>query len=641
MSTKIDFLLDIFSKQCEKGDYVGLSVKGVDTWKDIPLKYDSNFKKNLKQFFRKYPPEEYDLYFSPMPYSGPHRQIKNFIETKYLAQDIDEKDDLNTLNPAPSYIWESSPNKYQGLWELDRYIGKEEYDAINPVLAHRLGVDSCFDIPHVYRIPGTINHKYKNHPPVREPHHTKKIYKPKELKKLLGVNKPKKEKPIPGTDITERKIYAKYNLPKKVRDLLAITNLGGMDRSSTIWYIENRLIELGLEPSEIIYLVKNSAFNKYKGRKDEEKRLRKELDKILEGKIVGETDEGEELKLSSYQEVMSNLNTFPGWLVKGFWSRRSHGIVAGMPKSFKSTLVHDLAVSVAGGQPFLGKYPILEPGPVIIVQNENADYIIKDRTEKIIADRGLVGDIEILGKKTLSLEFPPELPLYFLNQKGVQLDSPVHQKQIEQLIQTVHPVLIIFDPLYLMFSGDLNSAKDLGPLLAWLLKLKNDYKTGVIVIHHYNKGNNSNQTRGGQKMLGSTVLHGWVESAWYVRREDEVGSSGEDEPEDKLTQPSLVTMQREFRSAGSYPDIDINIDMGETGDPYYGLEVSIHTEESGVVHDYKSDIINLLSNTGKPLTRVQISESLGISQEKSRKVIDKLLSSKDIISRKKGFTIPR
>src|SRR5690606_41428795 len=64
------------------------------------------------------------------------------------------------------------------------------------------------------------------------------------------------------------------------------------------------------------------------------------------------------------------------------WARRSHGIVAGEPKSFKSTYVMDLAISVASGEPFLGKYPVIESGPVIYVQNENADWILKDRIDR-------------------------------------------------------------------------------------------------------------------------------------------------------------------------------------------------------------------------------------------------------------------
>ena len=47
-------------------------------------------------------------------------------------------------------------------------------------------------------------------------------------------------------------------------------------------------------------------------------------------------------------------------------------------------------------------------------------------------------------------------------------------------------------------------------------KLKTDYKTSVLLVHHYNKGS-AGEERGGQKMLGSVVLHGWVASAWYIK----------------------------------------------------------------------------------------------------------------------------
>jgi hypothetical protein len=40
-------------------------------------------------------------------------------------------------------------------------------------------------------------------------------------------------------------------------------------------------------------------------------------------------------------------------MIKDFWMRGSHGIIAGEPKSFKSTLAMDMLTSVAADKPFL------------------------------------------------------------------------------------------------------------------------------------------------------------------------------------------------------------------------------------------------------------------------------------------------
>jgi len=629
------FLKDIFSKQCEKGDYFILSVKGPDIkWKDVPIKYGSDIDRRLNDFFKRYPPETFDLYWSPMPYSGPKRRLENALDTKFLAQDIDEFADPDTLDPKPSYIWESSPNKYQGLWELDRYIEEPEYTPFNKSLAEHIGCDDCFDFPHVYRIPGSVNHKYKNNPPVSMPDHTRSIYKPKDIKKMIGYSERKQDTQTEHTgDLTERKIYAKYSIPKKVRDLLAIDDLTGIDRSNTIWYIENSLNELGMEPNEIIHLVKNSAFNKYKGRTDEDKRLRKELDKILSGKISSEAKQSKKFKVDSFESVMANHNTFEGWLVKGFWGKRSHGMVAGMPKTYKSTLVHDLAVSVASGEPFLGKYEVLDPGPVVIVQNENADYIMKDRSQKIMTHRNLDGSIRVT-KNRVWVEMPKPLPIHFINQQGFLMTTEDHRMALEEMIAEVKPVLLILDPLYLMFEGDLNSAQDLTTTLNWLLEIKKKYKTSVMLIHHYNKGG---MAKGGARMAGSVFLYGWIESAWYLSKpEQEITAEDID---GKANEPSIVTMGREFRFAGNYPEIDIHLDMGDIGESHYNVDVTLSGEAHMKTKSVLDDILNLMESSNAPMSRRKIAESLGLSRTKTKEALDKLLEGKRIVPKDEGFAI--
>lgn len=640
------FLKEIYSKQCDNGNYIILAVKKGKQWKDVPIKYnDKNIIRKLKDFNTQY--KGWEMYWSPMPYSGPQRRISNFIESKFLIQDIDEHDSPENIEPKPSYIWESSPGKYQGIWELDRYIDAKQYDIINPALGKHIGCDSCIDVPHVYRIPGTINYKYKNKPKVKKPIHYKMIYKPNVLIKLLGAKPKTDESKTIKLDLNnpERKIYAKYDIPKKVRDLLALDDISTLDRSSTVWYMENKLHELGLSPNEIILLVKNSAFNKYKGRSDELKRLRNELDKIMDGAIDTDVIKASKLKIDSYQDIMGNNGSFPGWLIKGFWGRRSHGIVAGQPKVFKSTFVQDLAISVASGAPFLGKYPVLEPGPVIIVQNENADWIMRDRTEKIIAHRGVVGHVKYRHKR-LKVKFAPELPITFINQQGFMLSNEDHRNQMEEMIKEIKPVLVIFDPLYLMFTGDMNSAAELNPVLTWALKLKNDYNTGVMFIHHYNKGGNVSQTRGGQKMAGSFILHGWVESAWYLKKPDDLEEeeeaqtdiSSEEDFAMQSNEPSRVIMDREFRLAGQFPQLELSISMGQFGDPYYHVDAQVPHKEVIVKPDEKQTMLRTIKSGVQDKEEI-ISKS-GFTSAKVNVILDVMMKSGTIgYNTTKGYFI--
>lgn len=653
MKETIKFLVQIFSQQCERGDYVILAAKDGKFWKDVPIKYGKNISEKLKEFFQAYPPEKYDLYWSPMPYTKPKRQNRFSVDTKFMAQDIDECEDPSSISPKPSYIWESSPNKYQGLWELDRYINEQEYTPLNKALAAHIGCDDCFDFAHVYRIPGTINHKYKNSPLVGKAKPTKAIYKPRDLRKAVGgvTTTPKKEK-APSASLAaserdmlaERRIYAKYSIPKKVRDTLALQSLNGVDRSSTIWYVEKSLHELGMTPQEIILLIKNSVFNKYRGRADEDTRLHKELEKIIGDSIPDPEDSaGGALTTSTYGEVMGNCNTFEGWLVRGFWGRRSHGIVAGMPKCFKSTLVHDLIISVASGTKFLGRFPVEEPGPVLVIQNENADYIMKDRTEKIILDRGLVGEARRINRRHVQVEFPPDLPITFINQQGFTLSNEDHRRQIELLVQELKPVLVVFDPLYLMFEGDLNSSKDLNSVLNWLLSLKTDYHTSVLVVHHYNKGSQQGQLKGGARMAGSVMLYGWVESAWYITKVEEEEEPIPNQAVDyaEASGSATVTLSREFRMAGHFSDLDVHFDMGEIGNPQYNVTLGGPGSGHVTIKTLEGEILNFLANSTVPLSKGTIQDNLGVESKVLSKALNELVKSKKVVTINGGYTISK
>lgn len=259
--------------------------------------------------------------------------------------------------------------------------------------------------------------------------------------------------------------------------------------------------------------------------------------------------------------------------------------------------------------------------------------------------KGLVGKVKIKSSKRLQVKFAEELPIHYVNQSGFNFDDPAHLEFIEEKIKEIKPVLIVFDPLYLMFGGDINSAKDLQSVLFWLLQIKIKYKTAIMLVHHYNKGSESN--RGGQKMLGSVTLHGWVESAWYMRRNiDKEKMRGATDANLQIDEPSLVIMEREFRQAGSFPEIELAIKMGEYGTPGYEVSAEVYKENdlsSGDTSLSKQGLVKdtlyaLLKQSSMPLTKREWVNScsseqlMGLSQKKVKDLIDELIQSGVVIN---------
>ena len=128
-------------------------------------------------------------------------------------------------------------------------------------------------------------------------------------------------------------------------------------------------------------------------------------------------------------------------------------------------------------------------------------------------------------------------------------------------------------------------------------------------------------------MLGSTTLHGWVESAWYLNvkkidnLEDEVFSDEINAPGGSVT----LTLEREFRGAGTYPSIDLTIKMGDFGSTDYSVEVKRHRQERTTIDEKEvmESLKSLMELRGGKVSLREASKELGIS----RKIVGKLIKN--------------
>lgn len=627
-----DFLHKVWSEVCEPGDYVFLSIRH-PKFQDFSFPWGKDIKARVRDWLRQHDAKKMDIYFCPLPFKEPRRLAKNVKPVNMLWSDVDDGDPGKL---RPSVLWESSPGRHHALWFLKEKIHAEDAAQLNKSVTYHLGADKGgWDLSQVLRIPGTFNHKYDFKPEVKLLH-----WDEKKLDAKLVAKKVKHAVPEPvQTERTQEwgdatEILKQYRLPQKVLALL----LGEAEvgkRSEMLWYLENKLSESGMSPEEVITVIRESDWNKFKGRKDGDEQLRVEMTKIIEKQITANPPKrnkavtpASDMNIQTFHEVMSSLQTTPGWLIPGFWMKQSHGIVAGEPKSMKTTLFMDAMISIATGTPFLGKYPVEESGTVLYVQNENAEWIMKDRFEKMLMNKGLVGKVSHQAGKKLQVKFQPEVPLYMVNQQGFTLTDPDQQEWLEETIKALKPIHIVLDPLYLMFDGDIASAQELFPILQWLLYLKNEYRCGITLIHHWNKGGESK--RGGQRMLGSTTLHGWIESAWYLKSMPTDGEEAE------------IVMEREFRGAGLHSRLDIRVKMGDMGDPTYEVNVEDYMGEpeeekpqrgqtkKASPEQMMDDLMGLISTRKDGATTRYLIQGTGYNEKQISEGVDLLIKTKSV-----------
>ena len=249
-----------------------------------------------------------------------------------------------------------------------------------------------------------------------------------------------------------------------------------------------------------------------------------------------------------------------GWAVEGFWVAQSQGVVAGEPKTYKSMFTLDMAVSIASGLPFLNAHKVKQ-GTVLIVQEENDEEIMKDRLVKIMSAKRLVPEDKIreVGTNTFNIKFATHLPLIFINRRNFSLNDENNLKDLTSVIINENVKMLILDPFYTMFDGNLNDMQSVKEALKVISSFNRKFKMSVILVHHNHKtpyNVKPSFMRGGQKMLGSMGMHAWTASGLYLTKEE--------------NRRNVITIEREFRAFPEMSDVRVVFSEGKAGSFGYG-----------------------------------------------------------------------
>jgi len=213
------------------------------------------------------------------------------------------------------------------------------------------------------------------------------------------------------------------------------------------------------------------------------------------------------------------------WLVEELWSEQAVGILGGEPKCCKSFLALDVAVSVASGAACLRQFPVRRSGPVLLFPAEDSLAVVRQRLQGIAA----------------AAQVPfASLPVQVITAPSLRLDSAADRLRLSHTIQQQRPILLILDPLIRLHRVDENDATQIGALLSYLRELQRQFQLAVLLDQHSRK--DSQSSRPGQALRGSSELHGWGDSNLYLRRKG-----------------SQLTLSTEHRAAPSRDHIPLQL----------------------------------------------------------------------------------
>ena len=190
------------------------------------------------------------------------------------------------------------------------------------------------------------------------------------------------------------------------------------------------------------------------------------------------------------------------WLVEQLWCARSVGVIGGAPKSAKTWLGLDMALSVATGTPCLGKYAVPEAGPVLVYLAEDALVVVRERIEGMARHRGLDFD---------------KVEIYVITAPVLRLDRDQDRARLWETTRRLRPRLLLLDPLVRLHGIDENSAGDVSELLAYFRSLQRELGLSVLLVHHTRK-TAGDGSAAGLGLRGSGDIHAFGDSNLYLKR---------------------------------------------------------------------------------------------------------------------------
>ena len=164
-------------------------------------------------------------------------------------------------------------------------------------------------------------------------------------------------------------------------------------------------------------------------------------------------------------------------------------LIIGPPKSKKTFLAQNLAISIAAGKDFAG-FKVPEAKKVMYLLAEGGYYPNRDRLKK------MAPNIDA----NLILGHPTYLPI---NRSDCY-------NYLYELVKENNPDVLILDPLIRFYDVDENSASQISDVFGKIRTMMSELKISVILVHHTGKV----QSRGGR---GSSAIIGEYDSCIEIQ----------------------------------------------------------------------------------------------------------------------------
>jgi hypothetical protein len=302
---------------------------------------------------------------------------------------------------------------------------------------------------------------------------------------------------------------------------------------------------------------------------------------------------------------IESITRKPSWLIDQLWTHQAVGVIGGSPKSGKTWLALEIAVSVASGTSCLGRFDVLSPGLVLIYAAEDSAAAVRSRIETLAHLHQVDFD---------------RLDVHIITVDSLRLDRPEHQDRLESTLLLYRPALLILDPLVRIHAIDENVAGQVSMLLGYIRSLQRKTGAAIALVHHVRK-NPSPHGSAGYSLRGSGDLYAWLDSFLYLR----------------IHQGQRI-LSAEHRSAPGFGPMALELAQSDLGASLKICSIAANPSESSP-NDLASRIIDLLASAPQPSTINSIRTCLQVRNERVVEAIRSLIAQGKIKRLARGFSL--
>ena len=221
-------------------------------------------------------------------------------------------------------------------------------------------------------------------------------------------------------------------------------------------------------------------------------------------------------KLLASQDVISlgewHLNPPPPveWLVEGIWQEHGGGFVMGDPGTGKSWLLMDIAICMATGAPWLGKYPVKPGNTYMVVEEGNIDDVYSCY-HRLLKGHGIT-PAAVDGK--IAIDFCHGYDLLRVRDRKDLVNRVLSVGEAMGWKDGI-PDLVQMDPFAGVHTGDENKNNEMADLCYHglnIIRKALDHRIALQIIHHSRKKAQGEGSDRGAVLRGAQALIGWADA---------------------------------------------------------------------------------------------------------------------------------